>query len=139
MDEDDILAELERQSAVQNARLRTMLYEHGRPDLVTELDAKMKDIRLCLDSARATWSALSSAQRRVMLAMGEGRWLRQPIALKRFWALSDSGEFKTITGICGAATVRNLMARELISWEADRKIILTERGRFVLAHGRTKP
>lgn len=132
--DDAFLIRLDRESARQTEAVRKMLRDAGRDDLVADLDAKLRDIRLGLDSARAAWSALSSAQRRVMEIMETGRYLvRAHASRTRFEA---HGEPHAIANVCGDATVRNLMHRDLVGWEAGRKIVLTERGRFVLKHGR---
>ena len=133
MSDEDFLADLDRQSERQTQRVREMLYQHGRPDLVAELDAKMKDIRLGIASAQGTWHALSAAQRRILEILAGGRWLVKASASRTFF--DANGEPHALAHVCRAPTVRNLMARELIAWAPDRKVTITERGRFVLRHG----
>lgn len=133
MNTDDTLARLDREDKRRQETLRVMLIEAGRQDLADDLDRKLRDIRLGLDSARATWNVLSFAQRTVMLHLERGGWLDMPPHSRtRFYAFGPA-----IGDICGAPTVRNLMWRELVGWEAGRKVVLTERGMFVLKHGRT--
>lgn len=127
---DDYLAELEHRDAANLARLRAMLVEKGRGDLLVQLDAKLHDIRTGVDGARSTWAALSKTQRNVMTHLSGGGHLIRSTARGNFYFCDP-----TYGASCGAPTVRHLMSRELIGWEAGRKVQLTERGRFVLKHG----
>lgn len=117
-------------------RLKAFLIELGRPDLAAEYDAKMNDIRLGIDGARSTWGALSKAQRAVMELLEAGyHLLRRPSPSQRW----DANGFanRSVPNVCGSPTVGNLMARDLACWAAGRSIVITERGRFVIAHGKT--
>lgn len=133
--DEEFLAELDRQSQQQNERVRQLLMENGRPDLAADLDEKLRDIRLGIDGARATWAALSRPQKDVLTGMvGRGRYLRRdPNRLSRFMAAGDVSGY-CVAGI-HAATVNNLMARELVIWASGEKIVATENGRFVWKHG----
>lgn len=133
MDEDDILIHFDRIAKRQNEAVRQLLLSEGRPDLCADLDKKLKEIRLGITGAQATWGALSATQRRVLLMMAEGRFLSK--AKHSTDTFDAYGEPFGIHAVCRAPTVRNLMARELIGWESDRKITITEHGRFVLKHG----
>jgi hypothetical protein len=133
----DLLAELDRESERRTARVREMLLNAGRPDLVTDLECRLRDVRLGLDSARNCWHSISTCQRRILTIMGTGRWLsRSGGSRTRYDAI---GEPHAIANVCGLATARALCAHELChvdggATDPERKIILTERGRFVLAH-----
>src|SRR5689334_10700805 len=103
-------------------------------DILARLDAQSeRQTELGIDGARGCWHALSDAQRRVLTLLGDGRWLAYaPASRTRFDAL---GEPHGLSNVCGAPTLRNLMARELVVWASPRKAVITERGRFVLKHG----
>jgi hypothetical protein len=137
----ELLQRLDEQSARQNERVRQMLFDAGRPDLVADLDAKLKDIRTGIDGARRTWHSISPAQRRILTTLATGRSLRRsPGSRTRYDAY---GEPHAIRNVCGLPTVRNLCQRELLhvnggALDPEREIILTERGRFVLARGSTQ-
>jgi hypothetical protein len=140
MTEDDILQMLDRKDLEQQARTRSFLLEAGRPDLAAELDAKLRDIRLGVDGAQRTWAALSPAQRSVLEALSAGRHLRKVKWSKTRY--DAYGEPHAIGNLCGIATVRNLCARDLCHVDGgmpdpEGKIIITERGRFVLKYGPT--
>jgi len=136
--DDDILQVIEAQSLASQQRTRELLLENGRPDLVAELDRKLKDIRTGVDGAQRTWHSLSGAQRRVLEELRTGRALsRSPGTKHRYDAI---GMPHAISRVCSLATARALCARELLhvdggATDPERKIILTERGLFVLAHG----
>lgn len=109
---DDILHRLEKQSRVRHARIRLMLLEAERLDILADYDQAMKDNQTGVSSARGIWHALSPAQRR---------------------ALSDI-EIKA-SNTHRLATRRALVARGLIlAGEPDQ---ITEHGRFVLKFGPT--
>lgn len=144
MTDDELLAWLEQRDNEQNDRVIEMLKAEGRPDLAEELEARITEIRNGIYGARATWSALSEVQRNVMLWMDQGGHLVSASPTNtRFSLQFTAGPMGScvpvpgalrITGIHGA-TVNNLLHRELVSWAPDKKVILTERGRFVLKFG----
>src|SRR4051812_29395831 len=70
---EDMVAWADARMAEDNERVRAVLMAEGRADLVAELDAKLRDIRLGLDRARATWTSISEAQRRVLTLLKDGR------------------------------------------------------------------
>lgn len=140
-DEDDTLMQnLERQSREQQERTRQFLFEQGRPDLVFELDANLKDVRTGVSSARGTWHALSKAQRRVLRTLhGTGHKLRRTRG-SNFEYEAAGGNADAISKAATLPTIRNLCRRELLVCEGDlrdpeRVVVLTDHGRFVLAHG----
>jgi len=139
LEQERILAALDAEFDRKTESVRQMLRDAGRHDLVEELDARLRSVRLGINGAQGTWHALSAVQRRTLVAMGEGRHLvrRQPPAA-RYDAVGSRND--AIANLCRVATVRNLASRELVSWEGgafdpEAKAVLTERGRFVLKHG----
>ncbi len=140
--DDDILLALDREARRSNERVRAMLMEMGRPDLVKELDARLRDIRLGLDSARSCWHSISPAQRRVLKIMEPGRYLARSRGSRTRY--NAYGEPHAESNVCGLATLRALCAHELChvdggATDPERKFVLTERGRFVLKHGQSLP
>jgi hypothetical protein len=138
MTEDDVLQMIEARSQAQLEAVRVMLIEANRPDLLKDLDRKIRDIRLGLNGARATWSALSEAQRRSVLAMQPGRKLVREAHSDWYVGI---GRPSACGRVCHQRTARNLIARELVDLEGgafdpERVLALSDRGRFVLAHGR---
>lgn len=146
MDDETFLA-MERRSQVQRDILRKMLADSGHHDVLAWFDAKMRDIDLGIDGARATWGALSQAQRRVLESMGDGRALRRASASRtRYDAINADRKIDLDSdfNICGLPTARNLSARELIvvaggALDPEAKFVITERGQFVLEHGPAHP
>jgi hypothetical protein len=118
MTSDDILAAIEAENQRSTEAVRQVLLDHGRPDLVIELDANLREVRLGIKHARSVWHSISDAQRRVLLDL-EAR--REP-------------KVRTF------ATLRNLAHRGLIDLEGcmmpGDPVRLSEFGRFVLAKGR---
>ena len=137
---------LQAESAASRQRVRETVMETVHPDkdkILAEFDRNMWDIETGVMGARATWGALSETQRRVLLAMGEGRYLTRAFN-KTFNACGPFGGFKfpeveTIFEICRLPTVKNLRARKLI--ESDnpsdpmKRLVLSDYGRFVLKRG----
>lgn len=84
-----------------------------------------------LINARATWGALSIAQRLAMIALSEetsGGRLTQLQGKSIF-----SGPFGNPIR---QRTIEHLVRRKLADWsESKRVAVLNDRGRFVLAHG----
>lgn len=135
--EDDVMLAFEGRSRQRIEAVKALLREEGRPDLADELDAKLRDIRLGLDSARSAWHSISPAQRRALELLGEAS------------ALARAGCGYVTTGRPDGyaikagrlATMRALCAHELIACDGtvtdpECRFVLTERGRFVLKHGR---
>lgn len=125
------LAQLEKQEA-----FRAFILEQGRPDILAEYDAKMKDIRSGVDGAQSCWHSISDAQRRVLVFLGDGATLRQDQENpNRYFVRHRNG----ITSAERRATIRNLAARELLDWTGgaftpEASAVLSDRGRFVLKY-----
>lgn len=138
MDTERILHEIERQERERSARFRQFMIDEGHADRLPEFDRKMRDIVTGVDGARRTWEALTEPQRRVMREL-DGRLylIRCPASRTRYEA---HGEPHATGDLCGLPTVRNLIARELLACDGgaldpERKLVMTERGAFVLRHG----
>lgn len=136
--DDEIMQEIERHSMRQTERVRSMLYKHGRPDLVAEMDGKLREIRLGTYGAKATWRSLSDAQRFALEFAAEtgGRLARIG---KTYWTPGDTCKIYGIR----LATIRNLVARDLMAvdggaFDPEREFVITEHGRFVLKHGQNE-
>lgn len=138
--EEEVLHRLEAESRQQTERVRSMLQEEGRPDLVEDLDRRLREIRLGITGARGTWNALTEPQRKVLLILLEGnrRLVRQRHS-KHFYDVI--GEPEAVGRVAGLPTIRNLIARELLApdggaFDPEAAAVLTERARFVVEHGR---
>lgn len=138
MDEEDILQEIERQSRATQRRVKDLLISEGRSDLADDLEHRFRDIDLGIAGAKTTWKALSKAQRETLECMGKGDGTLTRCGQKSKYYYRDKGFCPMI---CGLPTARNLCARELIvcdgtAFDPELRFVLTERGRFVLKHGR---
>jgi hypothetical protein len=98
----------------------------------------MKDIDTGVMGARSTWSALSQTQRAVLRGAteGDGRAKQDPDNSFRFTMKVRMGCVIAIR----RPTILNLCARELMAWDGgafnpEGAAVITERGRFTLAHG----
>lgn len=140
----------DRASMRQTERVRQILRDEGREDLVAEMDANLRDVRLGVTQAKNIWHSISPVQRRVMLLLHEGRHLRLSVASKtRFEAIGLREGISTVAKACPVATVVALYGRKLVEPVKGRPrsrsdgaldltfhYALTEHGRFVLKHGR---
>lgn len=140
MSEDDIRQALDLDSMEKIEHVRRICRESGRLDVLADFDANMRDLKSGVQGARSAWHSISAAQRRVLLIMETGRCLvRPPHSRTRCYAI---GAPHALRDVCSIATARALCARALIAcdgtvFDPEAKFVLTERGRFVLAHGRT--
>lgn len=139
MTDEEILAMLEVQDAEREQRFRQMMIDEGHLDHLADYDRRMREIRLGLTAARNCWHSISPAQRTALeFAQRHGGGLRR-VSIR-------PSEYYTVHGVIPQkpirlATVRNLAAHELLAWDGgatdpERVARLTERGRFVLLHGR---
>lgn len=137
---DQIIEIIDHDSAERTRRVRQFLMEEGRPDLLREFDDDMKKLRLGITGAQNCWHSLSAAQRRTIETLAAGRYrLARTLGSINFY--DASGEPYALARVAGLKTVRNLAARELLDWDGtaddpERAAVLSDRGRFVLAHGR---
>jgi hypothetical protein len=133
---EDVLLALEEESRRRLDAVRALLREKGRDDLVADLDAELRNVRLGVTAARSAWHSISPAQRRALEALRAGGWFRRSGgSTTRYDAV---GGPEGIANICGIATARALCAHELIAcnggvFDPESRFVLTERGRFVLS------
>ena len=113
---------LDEKFAADRAAFRAHLADMGAPgaNALRRYDADMQDLDTGITGARAAWHSISPAQRRALIESGEGK----PPAARMI------------------STLRNLASRDLIAWDGvafapESKTVITERGQFVLAHGRS--
>lgn len=137
MNSDDVLLWLDREDQKRTAAVRAVLIEQGREDLALDLDRRIRDINLGLDSARSAWHSISAAQRRMLELLREGKALVR--AGGGYVAVGAPGGYAIKAG--RLPTARALCAHELIACDGcamdpEARFVLTERGRFVLSHGR---
>jgi hypothetical protein len=131
----DIEQQIERQGREQIERTRQFLLSKGRPDLVAELDANLRDVQLGVAGARGTWHALSPVQRQTLASAAD-----HP-RLVRLWGsiFGFYGPGARAKKVCSIKTLIPLAARGLMCPEDDPRYLswfaITERGRFVLKHG----
>lgn len=133
-----IIHALDAKFARQREDMRQLLYAEGRPDLVEEFDRKMREIDTGINGARNCWHSISEAQRRVLNLAATGRWLVRSPGTNHFY--DAHGEPHALSRVAGLKTVRNLCARELLAYDGgaidpERKMVITERGLFVVKHG----
>jgi hypothetical protein len=139
MTEDDVFLAIERQSRARAESVRKLLRGEGRNDLVRDLDDKLREIESGVDGAKAVWHSISSAQRRVLELLAEGRR-----AVRAAWSRTQynaPGTPHMVSPLCGLPTLRALSARDLVApdggaFDPERAFVLTDRARFVLAHGK---
>lgn len=129
------LQELDRKSRETRAKVRAML-QH-RPDLLADYDRQMKELDNGIAGAKGCWHALSNAQRRVLIAMGEGRDLRRSIDNPGMYDACGRG---CVLNVCRLPTARRLCEHRLIhvnggATDPEAEFVLTERGAFVLRWG----
>lgn len=134
-DDTDLL--LERKLARDQERFRGIVLEHGGPEILAEHDARMRDLRLGITGARSAWHSISDPQRAAVEVLGSGAALVRAgttFAASRAGGPHQGRAFRL-------ATVRNLASRELAAWDGgaldpEARVVATERGNFVLKHGR---
>jgi hypothetical protein len=137
--ERDVQFLMERQYSRQHEQFCNYLSSLGRQDLIDEYRARIRALDTGMTTARATWHSLTSVQQRVMEAL-ESRWAlcRTNWSKSRYEAIGGTG---AIFNFCGLPTVRKLVSHDLLAWDGgafdpEARAVLTERGHFVLRHGR---
>lgn len=134
---EDVLQWADRMAREQRARVRQVILDAGRPDVLADYDRDMRNLDLGITMARNVWHSLSSKQRFVLRAMGQGRYLLRAL---RSAAQYDAVGRGAIMDICRLSTARKLCAHELIhvnggATDPEAEFVITERGSFVLKHG----
>ena len=133
-----LMHSLDREWLASQERVREMLREKGREDLVADFDRDMRDIETGVMHAKSVWHSISPAQRAVLA----------------HFRLTGSNRLRRAAGgyvVDGPglppprpirlSTLRNLAARGLVDWDGgafdpEAAAVLSEQGRFVLAKGR---
>lgn len=133
---DDIEHQLDRMSREAQKRVRALIAESNRPDILAEYDATMRDIELGIYGARATWAALSEVQRDVLRSLRDngGYIWPDPRISSRCYHSHSNGMGVRYRDL----TIRNLSRRNLLDWEAADtpagvRAVLSERARFMLS------
>ena len=141
---EDLEHRLEREARARQANIRLMIETSNHPErerLLADFDRDMREVDTGIKQAQGTWWALSPLQWRVLAIVGAGGYLL------RQWGPPHWYDFygwpEGIRKLCDVRTVRNLCARDLMvvdggAFDPERKIVITERGSFVLRHGYTR-
>ncbi|TLX15761.1 hypothetical protein [Rhizobium sp. MHM7A] len=135
----DIEFEIEKQNRESNARVRALLEAEGRPDLVAELDQRIRDVNLGLTQARNVWHSISPAQRTLLtLMMQVGSKLIREEKTSFYDLVAGPKVERRVTR---RPTVRSLISRDLLcceggAFDPEAVVVLTENARFVFEKGR---
>ena len=137
-DEERIMQQLDEQSRDSRQRVRQMVLEAGRPDILVQYDADMRNMDLGLTSARSCWHSISPAQAYALAVVGTGRVLVRTKCSPTFYGAV--GEPHAVSKVCRLSTARALCAHELLApdggaLDPEAKFVITERGSFVLRFG----
>lgn len=136
---------LDEKSAADRVAFRAFMQEQPgeRAALALEhWEQAMRDHDFGLTGARNSWHSISPAQRRVLEALEPGRELvRLRCPRSGYGAVATRSALGSIKRICRLPTVRNLASRGLLDWDGgaldpEARAVLSDRGRFVLAHGK---
>lgn len=133
-----LIHDIERQQRASQERVREILHEEGRPDLVAEFDANMRDVGTGVYRARNLWHSISPVQREALAHFrktGNDRYVRCGTG----YVVDGPGV--PLPKPIRLATMRKLAAHGLVDWDGgafdpEAAAILSEQGRFVLAKGR---
>lgn len=138
--EDEVAAFFDAEAERRLQRTRDLLYESGRPDLVEDLDRKLKADRLGITHAQSVWYSISPAQRRLIALLGiQNASLRRCGYKATYLVLSAQGEPLPV-GKLFVRTIRSIERRGLLEWtggsfDPEISAVPTEHLRFVLHHG----
>lgn len=107
------------------------------PDQLASYDARMRDIKLGITGARNAWHSISPAQRRALTEAAAYGGRLERIG-KEYRHKDRHQPYRPIY----VATVRAVCAHEFMAWDGgafdpEGAAVVTERGHFVLKHGRT--
>lgn len=116
----ELQAAFDAKLAKDRESFRAFLVDMGPRGIAAlkDYDRAMRDLDSGVSHARDIWHSISPAQRRALVEAAEGK---QP-------------KVRTI------ATLRNLADRDLLAWDGgaftpEARVVITERGLFVLRHG----
>lgn len=144
-DYDEVLQQIDYQSRQSRERVRSIVCEAGRPDVLEEFDRNMKDIDTGVTGARSAWHSISVAQRRALLLLADGYELRrEPYSRTKYEGYCANRKRDALGYVCSIGTVRALCARELAhvnggAMDPEKSIVVTERGKFIVKHGQQTP
>jgi hypothetical protein len=129
---EDILSVFDKKTLADRHRFVDMLVSMGREDLAEEYLDKMRELDLGISSAIGCWRALTETQRNTLVvAATHGRLTRVNKSYR-----PNSSAVKPVY----AATIRVLCSHNLMAWDGalrpEISAVVTERGLFVLKHGR---
>lgn len=145
LSKDDQTLVLDAEAELGRIRTRQVILESGHPDaarIVADFDQNCRDLDNGTMGARNAWNSISSAQKRVLTDMHFRRFAL--VARIGNTAIYDAvSDCVLIYDICRIKTVRALAARDLLDWDGgaftpEARAILSDRARFVIAHGRPK-
>lgn len=133
---DDVIHDIDALQLEREARLRQILIDAGRIDILADYDRQMRDLRLGLSTARNVWHSISARQREALQALGTGATIER--RQSRYYRASVHGEL--LPGTYLLATMRALCAHNLAhvdggATDPEARFVITERGSFVLKHG----
>lgn len=132
----DILARLEQENRERTERVREIIRESGRDDVLAEFDASLWRLNSGVERARNVWHSISPAQRRALGLLGAAHGQRAYREEIRARYLCPFGSI-----VCRSAkTMRSLQRRQLVEWwgewgDPSRIAVLTGLGRFTLKYG----
>ncbi len=138
---------LDEKSAADRVAFRAFMQEQPGERAAAALvkwEQAMRDHDLGLTGARSSWHSISPAQRRVLEALEPGRELvRLRCPRSGYGAVATRSALDSIKRICRLSTVRNLASRSLLDWDGgaldpEARAVLSDQGRFVLAHGKVE-
>lgn len=133
----------DRTSRENAARMRETILASAHPDaekILADYTANIRNLERGLTGARSCWHSISPKQARTLAILGAGGALHKDGDSIYF---DYRGLPHDLTHACDIRTVRALCAHELAvvdggTFDPESKIVITERGQFVLRHGYTK-
>lgn len=125
--------------AEDRVEFRAWLVEEAKTNPRVDLenwDRKMRELDLSIDRAKMVWHSISAAQRRVLVGVARHGGRLERVG-KEYRA--SRGRHQPYMPAY-VATIRPLCSRDLMAWDGgafdpEAAAVITERGRFVLAHG----
>lgn len=137
----DFIHRLERETLEKRGRVRAILQESGRDDLVQKYDQDMRDLDLGLIQARGIWHSISQVQRKLLMLLSKESLKLQKREGSSIYDAVNAKE--RLENVAMLKTVRPLLARDLLQCEGgvfnpEAVVTLTERGKFVVEKGQSE-
>lgn len=134
----DVEHVLDLKSAADNEEFRAWFLKECGPELLANYDAKMRDIDSGVYGARMAWHSISAAQRRTLVFTSENGGRLDRVG-KEYRVPRRHQPYRPVF----VSTIRPLCQHNLLAWDGtafdpEVSAVITERGRFVLTHGRTE-